>query len=447
MRSDGLQTYLTPVSSSDYSMPDAKVRFMRNTSTKFSPWIMACAGFAASFLVFSLRRPDIISNPSFWAEDGYVWFRQAYSDGIISIIWPQNGYYQSISKITALLSMILPMEYAPLFFNIIGLTVRSLFVAYILTSRLSSFPLSLRLIMCAYIVLMPGLIEVHANITNTHWYLSMWLLCVLLSNRPPNTAWFIHDIFLMLLAGLSGPFVVFLVPVFLLRFCLDSDFRSYLRTSKGLFFAGALVAVCAIQVIAVLMSFNETRSSAPLGFSFGVMANILSARVFVGAFLTAEQFKWLFNHGLLNALVAVICLSLLAWVFLKSDWRLKSIVLFASTMLFFALSKPMLSLTEPQLPLLFAGGERYFVITNIAWVAVILAAYSQLKRNLNRSTQGVVVAAAVVAFAFVAAFNFSIEPLADTKWATQAKEFEALPAGGSYEFQLNPASWKMTMIR
>ncbi|WP_075657652.1 hypothetical protein [Pseudochrobactrum sp. B5] len=405
------------------------------------------AALFISFAVFYLRRPDILQNPSFWAEDGVVWYKQAYEFGIISLVWPQNGYYQTISKLTALASLSFPMEYAPLFFNVVGVTIRSLFVAYILTNRMSAIPLSYRIAICAYIVLMPGLMEVHANITNTHWYLSMWILCVLISNRPNSQLWFIHDLVLMFIAGLSGPFVVFLVPVFAVRFCFDPDFRRYLKTTKGMLFAGALTAVCAIQVIAVLLSYNETRSSAPLGFSFDVMANILSARIFVGAFLTADQIRWLFDHSVINAVATILSLALLFFVLLKSNWIVKSIILFASIMLFFALSKPMISLTDPQLPLLSSAGERYFVITNIAWVASLLSACGYVAKKLSDAVKYTVSTTIAAVFLIVSAFNFSIEPLSDTNWTEQAMAFQKLNSGERFEFQLNPPSWKMTLVR
>ncbi|WP_024900323.1 hypothetical protein [Brucella rhizosphaerae] len=417
--------------------------FSRNSHTTWLPILAAIV----SFLIFALRRPDIIYNASFWAEDGLVWYKQAYEFGIASLALPQNGYYQTISKLTALASLVVPMEYAPLFFNVAGLTIRSLFVAYILTNRMSAIPLSYRIAVCVYIVLMPGLIEVHANITNTQWYLSMWILCVLLSNRPNSQLWFLHDIFLMFLSGLSGPFVVFLVPVFAVRYGFDRDFRNYIKTTKGMIFAGSLITACAIQVIAVLLSYNETRSSAPLGFSFSVMADILSARIFVGAFLTADQIRWLFSHAAINAVVTIFSLALLTFVFLKSNWIVKSIILFASIMLFFALSKPMISLTEPQLPLLASGVERYFVITNIAWVISLLSAYYYISKNLKNTVKYTILTTTVAVFFFVTAFNFSIEPLLDTKWPEQAKAFQNLNSGERFEFQLNPPSWKMTLVR
>ncbi|MGV8637483.1 hypothetical protein ACV35N_36180, partial [Pseudomonas aeruginosa] len=64
--------------------------------------------FAAAFLLMWARRPDLLINPQFWAEDGYYWYSGAYNGNILSFLaTPVNGYFQTISKITAAFSLIL----------------------------------------------------------------------------------------------------------------------------------------------------------------------------------------------------------------------------------------------------------------------------------------------------------------------------------------------------
>ena len=51
------------------------------------------------FVVIVLRRPDIIFNAQPWAEDG-LWMASVYTEGFwSSLLAPQNGYFQTISRL------------------------------------------------------------------------------------------------------------------------------------------------------------------------------------------------------------------------------------------------------------------------------------------------------------------------------------------------------------
>ena len=39
-------------------------------------------------LLLAARNPDVLLHPEFWAEDGWVWFPDAYQHGWRSLAWP-----------------------------------------------------------------------------------------------------------------------------------------------------------------------------------------------------------------------------------------------------------------------------------------------------------------------------------------------------------------------
>jgi len=56
--------------------------------------------FLIAFILIISRRIDIILNPQFWAEDGVVWYQQAYNLGILKTFFvAQSGYLQKGEKI------------------------------------------------------------------------------------------------------------------------------------------------------------------------------------------------------------------------------------------------------------------------------------------------------------------------------------------------------------
>ncbi|EKN7330611.1 hypothetical protein PX197_004282 [Shigella flexneri] len=182
------------------------------------------AVFFIAVILMYLRRPDIIRTPQFWAEDGHVWYAMAYNNGIFtSMIFPQNGYYQTISnhikpyqtisKLIASISLNFNLMYAPLIFNISAIIVRALLVSFILSGRFSYVNITPRIFTALFIIIMPEVSEVHANVTNDYWYLSLYLLLVMLAPKPTNNYQKAHDYIAIIICGLSGPFIVFMAPM------------------------------------------------------------------------------------------------------------------------------------------------------------------------------------------------------------------------------------------
>src|SRR5208282_5718589 len=90
------------------------------------PWqhgaifLLACA-------VIVWRRPDAFFHAQFYAEDGHVWFADAYNLGW----WPAlfhtfAGYFETLPRLVASLALLVPLALVPLFFNIIAIAFQTL---------------------------------------------------------------------------------------------------------------------------------------------------------------------------------------------------------------------------------------------------------------------------------------------------------------------------------
>jgi hypothetical protein len=71
----------------------------------------ACALFFA--IVLFVRCPATILHPEFWAEDGVIWYSDAYTIGWHSLFSPHTGYLQTISRLVALVAQGFPLQWAP----------------------------------------------------------------------------------------------------------------------------------------------------------------------------------------------------------------------------------------------------------------------------------------------------------------------------------------------
>lgn len=405
--------------------------------------------FVVIFLIFALRRPELINNPYFWAEDGAVWYSQAYNIGPIhSLILPQSGYYQTISKLVASASLAVPLYAAPLFFNVIAICIRTFVVLYLLSSRMKDFPIIGRFIVATYMVLMPNISEVHANVTNTHWYLSLWLFMVIVSEKPTGLYWKVHDYIVLLVAGLSGPFIVFMAPAVALRLVRD-DFNlnpvTFFRTALSRIdaFTVAFCAVCFIQVLTIIVS-SGVRSHAPLGASLELAITIASSKIFAGFILPSDIINILWDSLTLNIIFSVFGMAVLAFLILTGSWKERSIVIFPVLMICFALAKPNISHGDVQWPYIqFGSGERYFLITNVMWCAILLIAAKKFGKVFSKLIPATIFALIL----FVGIFNFSLPQIGINGWSESMSKFDSTKHGEEIKIPIRPQGWFIDIIK
>src|SRR5436190_20207916 len=82
------------------------------------------------------RRPDVLFNAQFWAEDGKMWYADAYNLGVIlPFLHPAAGYFDTLPRLAALAGLLLPLGIVPLRFNCIAIVFQVLPAQFLLTSR------------------------------------------------------------------------------------------------------------------------------------------------------------------------------------------------------------------------------------------------------------------------------------------------------------------------
>lgn len=399
---------------------------------------------ALAFVLLVLRRPDIVTHAQPWAEDGKIWMAGIYNDGFwSSLLLPQNGYYQTISRVAYGISLSFGLEHAALGANLIALLIRCCFVGFILSSRMSFIPIVYRLTATAYFVLMPNQSEGFVNITNAHWYLSMYLVAVIMAERPKSSAWKIHDYSLLILSSLSGPFIVFIAPCLFIKRTYERG--GVLNAIKGInAFDFIMAACCVIQVAAILLSPDTARSSAPLGASLGVLMKIVSYRIIAGTFLPNGAISFMpFNKWLCLALFLLFVIPAV-YYFFRAGWRYKIALIFPTLMIGFALAKPMMSITDPQWPVFFipGSGERYFFVTNFFFFCFVLFVISKVSKAGK-------FALPVLCFLtlLLVSRDFRMEPYADVGFANDISEFNSLSKGQVKNIHINPPGWDMKLIK
>src|SRR3954452_9970320 len=154
-------------------------------------------GFHLSLLLVSLvlaalavisRRPDAIFNSQFFAEDGNVWFAEAYNNGWVrALAITHTGYFQTLPRLGAALALAVPLQHAPWVTNLIGLLLQVAPAIFLLSRRASNWaPLRIRILMAAAYIALPNTSELNVSITEAQWHLGL-LACLVVLSRAPES--------------------------------------------------------------------------------------------------------------------------------------------------------------------------------------------------------------------------------------------------------------------
>lgn len=172
--------------------------------TKFRIGVLAAAAVA-----LYLRIPTNFTMPQFWAEDGLVFWKQALDGGWGSLTLAAAGYFVTLQRAVALAVSYLPPALAPAIYNYFAISFTLLAVWLATSPRLE---LPFKPLIALAIVVMPGGYEVLGSMGNTQWIVPIVAMLLLLMR--PSTWWVtVIEALLCALFSVTGPFVVFLVPL------------------------------------------------------------------------------------------------------------------------------------------------------------------------------------------------------------------------------------------
>jgi len=123
--------------------------------------------FVLCVIIVMLRRPDAIFHAQFWAEDGKMWYADAYHWGIQSLWHPATGNVELLPRFVAWVAQILPFSAAPLFFNCMGTLIQILPAMFLMSPRCSKLgSVEIRGLFAFIYLGLPNTYEMYINIAN-----------------------------------------------------------------------------------------------------------------------------------------------------------------------------------------------------------------------------------------------------------------------------------------
>ena len=174
-----------------------------------------CALFLFTCLVVFSRRPDAVLRPQFWAEDGRVFFEDAYNVGWSeSLFRPYGGYFHAVPRLGAAVALLGPLFAAPLVLNAIAIALQALPVNLLLSRQSDVWgSFRYRSVMAGVYLALPNCKELYANITNSQCLLALSAFLILATSPRKSVVGGIFGAIFLMLFGLSGPYCILLLPI------------------------------------------------------------------------------------------------------------------------------------------------------------------------------------------------------------------------------------------
>ncbi len=399
------------------------------------------AVFLVAFAIIFSRRPDALLNAQFYAEDGKVWYSQAYQLGLRSLLMPEAGYVHTFTRIVVFVALLFPFSLAPLVMNLGAIVVQILPANVFLSSRFPNIAFPTRLLASFLYLAVPNSWEINANITNVQWHLALLACLVLLARPGSGRGWQIFDGTVLVLTALSSPIGILLVPLAAVLWWKRR--QGWSARTLALLIPAALV-----QALIALLS--RSRQVAPNGATFARLISILGRQLFLSALLGMEAQFW-FARGnslfFIEVISTVLGLALVLYALVYGPIDLKLLILFAFAVLALGLARPLAAPlgTVPQwVALCVPGrGNRYYFLPMLASLASLfwIAGHDRAPRILRYFVIGL-----LVLLPIGICQDWVYTPFEDFHFRRYSAQFEEAPAGTKVAIPI-PPGWSMELTK
>ena len=402
------------------------------------------AAFLLSAILIVARNPTFFTHPQFWAEDGVVWYAQAYNSGWLhSIFVPQAGYLCTVQRLVVGISLLMHLEYAALPMMLWGLLAQALPVPILLSSRCRPWgPLSTRLIFAFVYVAIPNAQDVHVVCTNSQWHLATAALLLAFA-AAPRTAWQrIFDLTVLVLCVLSGPFAIVILPFAAAFWWIRRQRWSLLVVA--VLTTGSLIQLCVMQFHKAQRIIPYQGAPPHLGATPALFIRMLGIDVFAGALLGSNRYQARAPFIVAFAVFTVgLVVCSYCFRFASVEARLSSVCCFA----FFVagLLKPLTLPVDGSLWQGIAGQPelRYWFFPSLPFLFAIVWCVGLAR---SRTIRLISIAMALLLCVGIV-HDWKIRSVANPQFYAAVKAFDEAPHGAHVMIPINPIGWTMRLVK
>jgi hypothetical protein len=332
-------------------------------------------------------------------------------------------------------TLLFPMQWAPLIMNLFGAVVQALPVTALLSRRCTPWGrLPLRTLMSVIYVAIPNAPEVHIVLTNAIWHLAV--LQALLAFSVPPFGWRgrVSDFLLFAVGSVSTPLSMLLLPSVAAYYWIR-------RQDWTLVILSTVSLGACIQIFSLAHSVRHA-ATAPLGATPVSLLRIVAGRVFFDSMMGSGD-SYLSIRML--ALVAAGGLIVLAWGWRCAPLPGRLYAAFAILALAASLRDPLLPGSRPRWEVLAAvAGIRYWFLPSLMFLWLAAWAACGGRTRIVRCT-----GAAVLLLAMIGIIRkWTYPPWPDSHFQEDVDRFQTLKPGEHMTFSVyDPADRKMELIK
>jgi hypothetical protein len=319
------------------------------SASKRSPILRALV-VTMALAVLYWRMPAVFVHPQFWAED-IGFFSESRLYGWASLSTIMVGYLTTIQIVVAMLASYFGVVAAPAIYNYTAILLTLTVVWLVISPRLD---MPYKPLLALAVVIVPMGYEELGTLTNIQWILPIGAFAMLFMRAPASQVVLAGEAVFLFLIALSGPFSLFLTPLFLWRLFTASDAieRRRLIALSASVGAGAL-----IQLLVIALHRDAALNPiAPAPYSWTLWINLPFSRVMTTFGPVSGWFSGI--GGVAIASIFIVAGIVLAC---RTPYRTQKIfmLLFAGAIAFSGMYKFRAAL-ESQLP-----AQRYFYVGSV----------------------------------------------------------------------------------
>ena len=276
---------------------------------------------AVCLAVLAWRAPNLLIWPRFLTEEGKFYFSHAFNYGFVEglrYVQTRAGYINLIENFATTSASLVELEFAPFVTTYIALLVQTIPLVIILFGDSNVFRgIAKKSAGCAIVVLAPSVSgEAWLTSLQSHVFLGLASLLILLENTDGIAGarrWSYR--ILLAIGALSGPYTVFLQPLFAIRALID-------RGREQIIHAAIVTLAFVVQVLIFWSFFVATpavhglrRKELGLGILSRVLRLEISAPLFglEGEGGLIDPLSSFGEHWFLLAYLAVLPFALIDW--------------------------------------------------------------------------------------------------------------------------------------
>jgi hypothetical protein len=344
--------------------------------------------------VLVARRWDSIAHPQFIYEDAAAFWAPTFIESVPDLILrPWAGFLQVGPRLIFLLARITPSAIAPAVAELALLAAIALLSIFLVSDRLegSINSKAARTALAAFLFLIPSTSQTLGSALNVDWFLWIYLVFLSMASRSRGVTNLVEGL-LAVVAALSGPAVIALIPVLILR----------LRGTRPKLLL-ALIICAAVQLVTYVVS---SRRPAPTS---GVVESVYAFLRQSGASVIGTRFGHSLDDVAFPWLLAAIGLLVIVGALFCARNLPRQV---AATLVWAALIAGVAGLISVGAPRLQSPGQngRYFLV-----MATFVAAAAAVSMN-RRSSVGLVLGAMII---IGCVGDFAVEALPPGAWALQ----------------------------